>query len=43
MKATSSIIGPNDDVMIPKGSIKTDWECELGIVIGQRDALCLGP
>src|SRR5271167_3101864 len=34
MKATSSICGPNDDVIIPKGSQKTDWEVELGIVIG---------
>ncbi len=34
MKATSSISGPNDDVIIPKGSEKTDWEVELGIVIG---------
>jgi 2-keto-4-pentenoate hydratase/2-oxohepta-3-ene-1,7-dioic acid hydratase in catechol pathway len=34
MKATSSICGPNDDVMIPKASQKTDWEVELGIVIG---------
>lgn len=34
MKATSAIVGPNDDVMIPRGSIKTDWEVELGIVIG---------
>ena len=34
MKATSSISGPNDDVMIPKGSVKTDWEVELGVVIG---------
>ncbi|HJU16200.1 MAG TPA: fumarylacetoacetate hydrolase family protein [Stellaceae bacterium] len=34
MKATSCISGPNDDVMIPKGSEKTDWEVELGIVIG---------
>ncbi|MEA2755341.1 MAG: hypothetical protein QOJ54_1630 [Aliidongia sp.] len=34
MKATSAIIGPDDDVMIPKGSVKTDWEVELGIVIG---------
>lgn len=34
MKATSSICGPNDDVIIPKGSKKTDWEVELGIVIG---------
>jgi 2-keto-4-pentenoate hydratase/2-oxohepta-3-ene-1,7-dioic acid hydratase in catechol pathway len=34
MKATSAICGPNDDVIIPKGSQKTDWEVELGIVIG---------
>jgi 2-keto-4-pentenoate hydratase/2-oxohepta-3-ene-1,7-dioic acid hydratase in catechol pathway len=35
MKATSSICGPNDDVEIPRGSEKTDWEVELGIVIGK--------
>ena len=35
-KWTSCIVGPNDDVVIPKGSSKTDWEVELGIVIGQR-------
>jgi 2-keto-4-pentenoate hydratase/2-oxohepta-3-ene-1,7-dioic acid hydratase in catechol pathway len=34
MKATSAICGPNDDVMIPRGSTKTDWEVELGVVIG---------
>jgi len=34
MKATSSICGPNDDVVIPKNSQKTDYEVELGIVIG---------
>ena len=34
MKATSAIIGPSDDVMLPKGSQKTDWEVELGVVIG---------
>jgi 2-keto-4-pentenoate hydratase/2-oxohepta-3-ene-1,7-dioic acid hydratase in catechol pathway len=33
-KAISCIQGPNDDVMLPKGSTKTDWEVELGIVIG---------
>ena len=33
-KATSAICGPNDDVRIPRGSEKTDWEVELGIVIG---------
>ncbi|MEH3121446.1 MAG: fumarylacetoacetate hydrolase family protein [Sphingomonas phyllosphaerae] len=34
-KATSAIIGPDDNVEIPKGSTKTDWEVELGIVIGK--------
>lgn len=34
MKATSSICGPNDNVEIPRGSEKTDWEVELGVVIG---------
>jgi 2,4-diketo-3-deoxy-L-fuconate hydrolase len=33
-KATSAIIGPDDEVRIPRGSVKTDWEVELGIVIG---------
>ncbi len=36
MKATSSVQGPDDDVWIPKGSTKTDWEVELGVVIGKR-------
>ncbi|MCB1883953.1 MAG: fumarylacetoacetate hydrolase family protein [Geminicoccaceae bacterium] len=36
MKATSSIVGPNDEVEIPKDSRHTDWEVELGIVIGRR-------
>ncbi|MFS2153003.1 fumarylacetoacetate hydrolase family protein [Rhizobium sp. Rhizsp42] len=35
MKATSAIIGPNDNVLIPRGSEKTDWEVELGVVIGK--------
>lgn len=35
MKATSAICGPNDDVLIPRGSEKTDWEVELGVVIGK--------
>ncbi|MDO9143801.1 fumarylacetoacetate hydrolase family protein [Rhodoferax sp.] len=46
MKATTCIQGPNDPVMLPKGSKKTDWEVELGVVIGtkaryvsQKDAL----
>lgn len=36
MKAISCIQGPNDPVMLPKGSVKSDWEVELGIVIGTR-------
>ncbi len=36
MKPTSCIQGPNDDVMLPKGSVKSDWEVELGIVIGTK-------
>ena len=46
MKATTCIQGPNDPVMLPKGSVKSDWEVELGVVIGsvarnvsKRDAL----
>lgn len=46
MKSTTCIQGPNDEVMLPKGSVKTDWEVELGVVIGtkasyvsQKDAL----
>lgn len=34
MKATSAITGPNDGILIPRGSTKTDWEAELGVVIG---------
>ena len=35
-KATSAIVGPHDDIVIPKGSVKTDWEVELAIVIGAK-------
>lgn len=35
-KSTSAIVGPNDDVIIPKGGDKTDWEVELAIVIGKK-------
>ena len=35
MKANSAITGPNDDVVMPRGSTKTDWEVELGVVIGK--------
>ncbi len=34
-KWTSAVVGPNDAVRIPRGSVKTDWEVELGVVIGQ--------
>ncbi|MFS0491239.1 fumarylacetoacetate hydrolase family protein [Leadbetterella byssophila] len=35
-KATSAICGPNDEVIIPKNSVKTDWEVELAVVIGKK-------
>ncbi len=35
-KATSAIVGPNDDLVIPKGSTQTDWEVELAVVIGKK-------
>ncbi|HEU4986679.1 MAG TPA: fumarylacetoacetate hydrolase family protein [Rhizobiaceae bacterium] len=35
-KAPSSLSGPYDDVMLPKGSVKTDWEVELAVIIGKR-------
>lgn len=37
-KSTTAICGPNDSVVIPKDSVKTDWEVELAVVIGQRAA-----
>ena len=36
MKATSAVVGPNDEVEIPRGSQKTDWEVELGVIIGKN-------
>jgi len=36
MKATSAVTGPNDDVLIPKNSFKSDWEVELGVIIGKE-------
>ena len=36
MKATSAIVGPNDQVLIPRTSVKTDWEVELGVIIGKK-------
>jgi 2-keto-4-pentenoate hydratase/2-oxohepta-3-ene-1,7-dioic acid hydratase in catechol pathway len=35
LKASSSIVGPNDDIQIPRGAQKTDWEVELGVIIGE--------
>lgn len=35
MKASSAIVGPDDDVIIPRGSVKTDWEVELAVIIGK--------
>ena len=43
LKATSAIVGPNDDVTIPRGSTKTDWEVELAIVIGRRASYVAEP
>ncbi len=40
MKAPDTVVGPRDTVLIPKGSVKTDWEVELAVVIG-RTARCL--
>ena len=36
MKANSAIVGPDDDVILPRGSVKGDWEVELGVVIGKE-------
>jgi 2-keto-4-pentenoate hydratase/2-oxohepta-3-ene-1,7-dioic acid hydratase in catechol pathway len=36
MKAPNCVIGPNDEILIPRGSTKTDWEVELGVVIGRQ-------
>lgn len=36
MKSTTALVGPNDQVVIPKNSVKTDWEVEFGIVIGKK-------
>ena len=35
-KATSAVVGPNDDVIIPRNSVKSDWEVELGVIIGKE-------
>jgi len=36
MKPTSAVVGPNDPIVLPQDSVKTDWEVELGVVIGER-------
>ena len=36
MKPTSALVGPNDPVVLPQGSVKSDWEVELGVVIGSK-------
>jgi 2,4-diketo-3-deoxy-L-fuconate hydrolase len=36
MKSTTAYVGPNDNIIIPKNSVKTDWEVELAVVIGKR-------
>lgn len=38
LKAADTVVGPDDDVLVPRGSAKTDWEVELGVVIGRRTA-----
>ncbi len=40
-KATSAIIGPYDNVEIPRNSVKSDWEVELGVVIGKKQSIFL--
>ncbi len=42
-KSPNTLVGPNDDVRIPRGSTKTDWEVELGIVIGRRTSYLASP
>lgn len=36
LKSLGALAGPNDDVVIPRGSVKTDWECELAVIIGTK-------
>ena len=43
MKDPSTVVGPFDDVFIPRGSVKTDWEVELGVVIGSRARYLASP
>lgn len=41
-KSTTAVCGPNDDIIIPKNSVKTDWEVELAVVIGKRASYVTG-
>ncbi|MFI0979208.1 fumarylacetoacetate hydrolase family protein [Streptomyces sp. NPDC021093] len=43
MKDSSTVVGPYDEVLIPRGSTRTDWEVELGVVIGSRARYLAGP
>ncbi|MEW2120649.1 fumarylacetoacetate hydrolase family protein [Streptomyces sp. NPDC005474] len=43
MKDPSTVVGPHDEVLIPRGSVKTDWEVELAVVIGHRARYLDGP
>lgn len=43
LKTPNTVVGPNDDVRIPRGSTKTDWEVELGVVIGERTSYLESP
>jgi 2-keto-4-pentenoate hydratase/2-oxohepta-3-ene-1,7-dioic acid hydratase in catechol pathway len=43
MKAPNTVVGPDDDVVIPPGSVKTDWEVELAVVIGTRASYLSSP
>jgi 2-keto-4-pentenoate hydratase/2-oxohepta-3-ene-1,7-dioic acid hydratase in catechol pathway len=43
MKAPNTVIGPDDEVLVPRGSVKTDWEVELAVVIGRTARYLAGP
>src|ERR1700730_12794118 len=43
MKAPNCVVGPNDQVLVPRGSTQTDWEVELGVVIGKRARYLTSP
>jgi 2-keto-4-pentenoate hydratase/2-oxohepta-3-ene-1,7-dioic acid hydratase in catechol pathway len=43
MKAPNCVVGPNDEILVPRGSTQTDWEVELGVVIGSRARYLTSP